>query len=352
LKKVATFFLIVLTTSIAAFVFFVFLILEKEKRNLSSPISPGSNEKFTIEVKDGDNLKNVLSKLEEKGLIKNTSLSYITIKLTHKEPKVLLKGVFEFEKNLSLFDVLEKIEEGESLKKGIRIIIKEGYDTNQIGEVLENFGLVKKEDFLLEISTKFQYYKEKFTFLSKHFPEAKSLEGFFFPDTYSFEYEETLESIISKMISNFEKKALPYFEEFERSELSSVLKTEYDALIFSSIVEKETGRLEDTPKIASVFLNRLKIDMFLQSDATLNYVLPTKKRQLSIEDLKSDSPYNSYKFKGLPPTPISNPGIHTIENSLNPEKTDFFFFFATEDLVSHFSKTYEEHMKKRAEFGV
>jgi UPF0755 protein len=130
------------------------------------------------------------------------------------------------------------------------------------------------------------------------------------------------------------------------------IKNLYDILIMASIVEKESPDKKEMPTIAGVFYNRLGIGMPLQSDATINYIVGEGRAQATAQDIEVDSPYNTYKYVGLPPSPICNPGIDAIKAAIYPEKTDYYYFLTTQDgeRKTYFSKTYEEHLKNKAKY--
>ena len=170
--------------------------------------------------------------------------------------------------------------------------------------------------------------------------ENNNFEGYFYPETYIFPENVTTKQVIQTILAEFLKKFPP--EKYPDKQKF------YDNLKMASIVEAEVPDAVDKPKVAGIFLKRLEIDMKLESDATLKYELG---RQASRNELKSqNTPYNSYKVKGLPPTPIGNPPIETFKAVLNAEKTDNLFFFTYKG-KTYYSKTHEEHLKKRRESG-
>ena len=148
-----------------------------------------------------------------------------------------------------------------------------------------------------------------------------------------------------KKVNNFQKKALPNLKATDT--LSS-----YQVLILASIVEKEVSIPKDRQLVAGIFLNRLKIEMKLQSDATINFITQSGKSQSSLDDLKIDSPYNTYQIGGLPPGPITNPSVEAIKSIINPTPSDYYFFLTTRDNPPKtiFSKTFEEHSKAKQQY--
>ena len=171
--------------------------------------------------------------------------------------------------------------------------------------------------------------------------DIKNLEGFLYPDTYYFDKESTEKEVLSAMLKRFEQVYNDKFKE-KQKEMGLTLQ---QVVNLASIIEKEAVVNEDRPMIASVFYNRLKIGMPLQSDATLQYAFDKRKERVMYKDLKVDSPYNSYLNKGLPPTPICSPGVKSIEAALYPSNTDYLYFVATVGGKNNYSKTYKEHLK-------
>ncbi|MFH1392198.1 MAG: endolytic transglycosylase MltG [bacterium] len=163
----------------------------------------------------------------------------------------------------------------------------------------------------------------------------ENLEGYLFPDTYRFYKNSTAEQAIKKMQDNFNAKV---------GEIS------YDDLILASIVQKEVSNQEDMKKVAGIFLKRLKVNMPLQSDATINFITGKNLTQPSIKDTKTASPYNTYLNLGLPLAPICNPGLTAIEAVQNPEESAYWYFLTPPDIPTIYSKSLEEHNAAKAKF--
>ncbi|MFA7663080.1 MAG: endolytic transglycosylase MltG, partial [Patescibacteria group bacterium] len=170
--------------------------------------------------------------------------------------------------------------------------------------------------------------------------------GYIFPDTYHITTTATAEEIMDKALSNFGNKLTPEL----RAEIKAQGKTIYEIITLASIVENEVAKAEDMKIVAGIFWNRLDIGMGLQSDATINYITSGKTTRPTADDLKIDSPYNTYKYRGLPPGPIANPGIASIEAVINPTKTDYLYFLTTPDKQTIFSKTFEEHVAAKNKY--
>ncbi len=237
-------------------------------------------------------------------------------------------GTYKFNGKFSKYEIIKKIKSSET--NGVRLTIPEGFTSKQVFARMEALELGNREEINKVLS--------EMDFPYPH--ENNNFEGYFYPETYIFSENVTTKQVIQTILGEFLKKFPP--EKYPDKQKF------YDNLKMASIVEAEVPDAVDKPKVAGIFLKRLEIGMKLESDATLKYELG---RQASRNELKSqNTPYNSYKVKGLPPTPIGNPPIETFKAVLNAEKTDNLFFFTYKG-KTYYSKTHEEHLKKRRESG-
>lgn len=174
---------------------------------------------------------------------------------------------------------------------------------------------------------------------------AEPFEGYLFPDTYFFSPVATIDDIIARMKSNFSEKLEPFHAEIETSGHS-----EKDIITMASIIEKESNGKNDQALISSVLWNRIELGMPLQVDASFVYLLGKESRELTLDDLKIDSPYNTYLYAGLPPGAIGNPGIESIKAALRPAQTDYLFYLHAKDGSIYLAKTFAEHIKNKARY--
>jgi len=218
----------------------------------------------------------------------------------------------------------------------------------------EDFLLVAGERRVYDVNKKQNFsrdWSQEFPFLNSK-PENLSLEGYLFPDTYRVFASSTPEEVIQRLLNNFATKIT---EEMVR-EIKRQGKTLHEIITMASIIEKEapifnqTSR-EDAKIISGIFWNRLNIGMALQSDATLSYIFEDNKPVHSGDELKVDSPYNSYLYRGLPPGPICNPGLIAIEAAIYPIETDYFYFLTPLDGSRvYYAKTYQEHLNNKYKY--
>lgn len=292
---------------ISAFV--VFSLTKKIEYNQVVEIRKGQS--ISKSLKDLPVSKDIMFKL------------YLKMKNQGKNIKA---GYYELKGEYSIITLVDVLESGKD--KIYRFTIPEGYSLAQIVNKLVVDGKIDENKFYEELKN------------VKDFPYPTpngNFEGYFYPETYNFseivEEKEIIDTILKEFVKKFPPEKYPDKEEF------------YQKLIMASIIEKEAVKPDEKPVISSAFYNRLKRGMTLSSDATVNYLFNYSKRRIYYKDLEIDSPYNTYKNKGLPPAPIANPDVKSVEASYNPSETKYLFFVAKGDGYHYFSKTYEEHLE-------
>jgi UPF0755 protein len=231
------------------------------------------------------------------------------------------------------------------------VTVIEGWDNKQIGDYYEKQNLFSKSDFLAALN---KFDESKFPLLKR--PTGMGLEGYMFPDTYRIPKEAKPDDVINKMLVNFSSRLSSLGISDPDAKYNGL--SLYQILTLASIIEKESGGKgtpggtlslqQERDLVASVFYNRLGINQALESDATVNYATGKDTPSASAEDLTIDSPYNTYKYPGLPPGPICNPSLGSIKAALNPAKSDYFYFLHLQPSGQvEFSKTFAEHVKKK-----
>lgn len=274
-----------------------------------------------IKVKKGDGGVSIATSLKENKLIYSKDLFLGLVKLTKSQGK-LKAGVYSFSKKDGMFKILKNLKNGS--KNTLRFTVPEGSNIKQIADIVSQTINIDKEKFI-------------------KIAQDKNLEGYLMPETYFVVHGETEEDIIRMMYDEFNKKITP--EMYERAkEINVAFK---DIVILASIIEKETGDREERQMIAAVFYNRLKKRIRLQSCATVLYAMGLNKTKLTVEDIKFDSPYNTYKHFGLPPGPVCNPGIESIKAALYPTDTRSLFFVSAGNGKHLFAENLIEHKQNR-----
>lgn len=320
---------------------FLFLFLFGEFFLLKNNLSKAEE----IKIERGESLWQISRELKEKGVI-NSSFFFSLYVFLSGEDRNLKSGVYSIEPQLSISEVARKIIEGETLK--LRATIIEGWDSETIAAYLEKRGIVDKNNFLALVKNPPQQILEKIYKIpgfEKSEGKIHSLEGFLFPDTYYFKKEETPERVASQMVENFFQKVSPYFSKREEDNRSG-----YDIVIMASLIEKEVREYDDKRLVSGILWKRLENNFPLQVDATISYLTKKKTTNISSEDLKIDSPYNTYKYLGLPPAPICNPSLDSIKASLYPENSDYWYYLSTPEGETIFSKNFQEHKKAKFKY--
>ncbi|MBP7791929.1 MAG: endolytic transglycosylase MltG [Candidatus Goldbacteria bacterium] len=292
------------------------------------------NKKERIYVVYGSGLKKISRDLYENKLIRNRKIFELYVILTGNHKK-LKAGEYEFDSRASIFSITNKMIKGDVISH--KIVIPEGSDVYDVADILEQNKIVSRECFINLATDK--------TFLNSIGIKYKNAEGFLFPDTYNFIKGINEGTIIKIMHERFvEKSGITPEKTYNVSGLNL---TGYKVLIMASIIEKESKLDSERAKIASVFYNRLKSSepymRRLESCATVRYALHKKTGVLTYQDLKVESDYNTYVIIGLPPTPICNPGVKSIQAALYPENTNYRYFVLRENGEHTFSETMEEH---------
>lgn len=306
------------------------------------PYNKNSKKDILIEIPKGATLTKVSSILEENKLIKNKVLFKVVSKFKEDNNGVKA-GKYLLSQKYSNSEILDILISGKTYNDGIKVTIPEGSTYKEVIKYLTNKKIGKAEVYEELINNPKEFY-DKYKFLDEK--DITTLEGFLYPDTYYFEKDMSEKDVISAMLKRFSEVYTPELKE-KQKKMGLTLQ---QVINMASIIEKEAVKDVDRPKIAGVFYNRLEIGMPLQSDATIQYIFDERKHIVSYSDLKIDSPYNSYLNKGLPPTPIANPGIKSIEAALEPEDNDYLYFVATVDGGNNYSKTYDEHLKYVKEY--
>ena len=299
------------------------------------PYDKNNKKGIVVEIPQGATTSTISDILYKNKLIKNKTMFKISVKLSNKAQH-FKAGKYLFNQTYSNKEIIEDISSGKIYNDGIKITIPEGSTSKEIVSILVGQKLGNEESYEKLISNPKEFYNQ-FKFLKEE--DITSLEGFLYPSTYYFDENASEKEVLSVMLSQFNK----VYTDKLRDRQKELKMTIEQVVNLASIVEKEAVLDEDRPIIASVFYNRLKIGMPLQSDATLQYIFETRKKSITYNDLKIDSPYNTYIKKGLPPTPIANPSIKSIEAVLEPSNTDYLYFVASIDGGNVYSKTYEEH---------
>ena len=288
----------------------------------------GDGAMKSIEIPSGTSFAQVASLLEREGIIAGSE-RFRWLAWLKRVEKEIKAGDYTFNTAMRPSAVLQMLVEGRY--KTITVTIPEGFTVAQIAQVLQKNGLGDKEHFLNCASDPL--------FVHSLGIKGDSLEGFLFPDTYKVRKGMAEELILREMVSRFHDVfSGEYIERLQELDLSRE-----EVVTLASIIEKETSDTSERYLIAAVFHNRLKRGMLLQSDPTVIYGLKDFNGNLTKDDLKTSSPYNTYLMKGLPPRPIANPGEESIKAALYPSPEKYLYFVSKNNGTHHFSTTLGEH---------
>ncbi len=291
-------------------------------------------EETLIEIEHGESAFSIAQKLYNQSVIRSKNWFYLYVKLTESD-RDLSYGKYLFDGNLSLVKVVEKLKQGKVFLR--KLTIPEGYTIKKICRKLS------KNKFGVYTTFMNLCNNNEFTQKLTGFP-VSNLEGFLYPETYNLPENVSEEFIISHLVKEFFKQT---------GQLNFVPDKKldfYETIILASIVEKEARFEDEKPVIASVYLNRIEYNYKLQADPTVAYILEQSgktRKKIYYRDLEINSPFNTYKYFGLPPTPICSPSLSSIKAVLEPVDTDYFFFFAQKNGRHVFSQTYSQHLSKQ-----
>ena len=301
---------------------FVFLILNWEQNKIEGVI--------TVKIPKGKTLKEITGILSKKNIVKSDRSFMLAVRSLGYE-KDIQAGNLVLHKPKTNFRLIHQLVDG--MPELIKITILEGWNIYKVATTLENTLGIHQDKVISLCMNK--------RFIQSLGIKAPTLEGFLFPETYFFSRVESEQEILSAMIAQYRRVFNADFQ--KRAE--EIGMNEYTVLTLASIVEKETGVDSDRPLIASVFHNRLKRRMRLDSDPTVIYGLVDFNGNLTREHLRKPTPYNTYTRYGLPPTPITNPGRASLHSVLYPADKKYLYFVARGDGSSQFSRTLREHNK-------
>jgi UPF0755 protein len=288
-----------------------------------------------VEVVKGDTLSSVAEKLERAGVVDSAFMFKVEARLGGYGTEIKT-GEYTFGPDEDSEEILQKLTAGEAVPT-LTITIPEGLTLEQTAQEVARQSSVSAAAFE-EAARRTDY---GYGFLDD--PAVKSTEGFLFPKQYEFEEGTTAPQMVTRMLEQYllETQTLDISGAKDRLKL-----TEYELVTVASLIEKEASNPEERPLVASVIYNRIREDMPLQIDATVLYALDNPKKELSLDDLKVDSPYNTYENTGLPPGPICSPSRQSLEAAINPAETDYLYYVLKANGEEHFfTSNYNEFLE-------
>lgn len=301
-----------------------------------TPINYSIEEPFIFEIRKGESFNNVSERLYQKGIVKNKFIFKVAAFIYGADNKIKAAR-YKIKNNLSYLDLLDLLTKGPAdYLKTIKI-----YD----GSVLKQIAITLRQELKVD-SVEFINLSFDKNFLSSLNINANSLEGYLLPDIYDIYENSSAKEVITILVN----KQNEFWNEIIENHIRKNNFNKHRVLTLASIIEGETNHRDEMPIISAVYHNRLKIGMKLQADPTIQYALGGNWRRLKYSDLKIDSPYNTYKYFGLPPGPINNPGKDAILAAINPADVDYLFFVADGTGKHKFARTYKEHLDNVREY--
>jgi UPF0755 protein len=295
-----------------------------------APATPAA-QTFVL-VKPGSSTRSIAVQLEQAGAIRN-AYSFLAVHAI-KGRRTLKAGEYSFDRSANALEVYDRMVRGDVYTR--TLVIPEGYNIFDIAQALENAGLTKKEAFL-------EVARKERSLIADLDPQAPSLEGYLFPDTYHFSRTQSPRDIAGAMVKRFRREA----------QALGLTQNFHEVVTLASIVEKETSVASERPLVAGVFQNRLRHRIGLATDPSVIYAALLAGRYRGTiyqSDLSFDSPYNTYRYYGLPPGPIANPGRASLEAALRPLPTDYLYFVADNKGGHNFARTIDEHNRNVAAY--
>jgi UPF0755 protein len=326
-----------------------FLLFFIYNRAVSLPSGPG--EERTFIVSQGEGAVSIASNLKKEGLIRSEYF-FKLYSIFSGARDSFRSGSHTLSPEMNIKEITAELTKKIYLRPEERVTFIEGWNLRDYAKILEEKDLIDSDSFFSLVGEPLIDYRLKggdfyprdysniFSFLESK-PLHYSLEGYLFPDTYNFFTDSDPDDIIIRILRNFDQRLSSEM----RKEIDRQGKSIHEILTMASIIEKEVRSVDDMRIVSGIFWNRIRSGQALQSCATLAYILGINKAQYSYEDTRVNSPYNTYINRGLPPGPISNPGIRAIEAAIYPENTSYNYFL-TSSITGEtiFSRTYEEHV--------
>lgn len=350
IKKIMKYFMIALLVIVLVGGFFTWNYIKGE----TQPVDTAQTELVSFEIEQGASVKEVSKALEEEGIIRNSKLFNFYLKF--KNVSGFKSGLYHVSKSMTLDEIIAELsgqgKDKDQDQNATKVLIREGEQLTDIAKEVEKSTKYSAEDFMAKVQDEdfLRYLVQKFPKLLTQsyngYQVKYVLEGYLFPATYDMNDSKTLQMLITEMVAKTDEVMSKYYDKILASDY-----TLQEIMALASLIEKEGTKLEDRKKISSVFHNRIKENMKLQTDVSVQYALGEHKEALSLSDLEVDSPYNLYQNYGVGPGPYNSPSEDAIVAALEPEKTDYLYFLAdikTKEI--YYAKTYEEHLELKAKY--
>jgi UPF0755 protein len=311
--------------------------------------NPLSQEQISIDIPSGATTYGIQSILEDNGVLrKNSGFTFFARLLGYS--REIQAGKYRFSPSNTVIGIIVKLKRGEIYippPEKVWVTFPEGASIYVMGEILEKKGVIDYKKFQALVSEGITgELRANHWAIFKYIP-TESLEGYLYPDTYWFFKGAKINTLEELMLKRFEAVVLPFWEKAKKDTKFSL----HEVITLASIIEKEAQDPAERPLVSSVYHNRFKAHMYLSACPTIKYSLDRPTKKVYYEQLEVNSPYNTYKHKGLPPGPICNPGIESIKAAVYPAKTEYYYFVSKHDGSHVFSSTWKEHEAAKQKYS-
>ena len=320
--------------------------------NSLKPVDTKQTQAVEVEIPAGSSVKQIAKILEDNKLIRNAKIFNFYIKF--KNVAGFKAGFYQLSPSMDIDQILGQLADGgkDQSSNVAKVVVREGETLTGIAEEVEKSTKYSKEDFMNKVQEQsfIDQLVQKFPRLFKDAQKAQNvryfLEGYLYPATYDADENKTLQMIIEEMVAKTDSILSKYYAKISQGDYNV-----HEILTMASLLEKEGYKVEDRQKIASVFYNRIKKNMMLQTDISVLYALGEHKEVVTLKDLEVNSPYNLYRNRGMGPGPFNSPSEEAILAAIDPAQTDYEYFVADiQTKEVYFAKTYEEHLALKAKY--
>ncbi|TSC71715.1 MAG: UPF0755 protein [Parcubacteria group bacterium Gr01-1014_38] len=312
----------------------------------NAPVNPKATQTIFVELPPGLSARAVAEKLTDAGLLRS-STGFVLMTIVRGAREKLQAGTYEFSPRDSGAAILSRLIGGDTSPTDVSVTFPEGFTLKQMAERLDAQGIVKKDPFLAAATA--DRFRGEFDVLKSALAGA-SLEGYLFPDTYRLYKDSDPRAVIQRLLHRFQEQLDVAQRETIATPGGEHPAASVHALVtIASIVEREVRTPDDRRLVAGILWDRFRAGVGLEADATVRYVTGDWDNPLTVQDLAIDSPYNTRKYRGLPPGPIGNPGLVSLEAALKPTPSDYGYYLSAPDGRTIFSKTLDEHNRAKAQ---
>lgn len=319
---------------------------------LDRPVSKDTGSKLYV-VNQGDGARDIAQGLEKAGLIRSERFFTFTAWRRGNEAE-FKAGTFELSPSMTTGEIEAALAGGKPISNERQVTVLEGWTIDDIADYLEAEGVASREEFYAEAGESAKFAKPgslpdwnaSYPTLASR-PANASLEGYLFPDTYRIYADGGAKALIRRMLENFEQK---YSSALGLESSPREKHSVHEILTMASVIEREVRGEKDRAMVSDIFWKRVDAGRGLEADSTVNYITGHSKPSVSWEETRIDHPWNTYKYRGLPPGPIGNPGLSAIKAALRPEPNPYWYFLTDRDGNVHYAKTLDEHNANKAKY--